>query len=281
MDIPRHIFHDHVLLFHYWLLQAKPEYSFLKALLPMIGIVFIIAVGVVLLNQHFQKNLFRQMLEKEEIKNRHHHELLQTSIEVQEKERKRIAQDMHDELGAVLSISKMHLQQMENQEANNTTALLPALQNVRSLLETAISSMRRINHELMPPQLESFGLVKTLEAVAMQASKAKGINIYVIADNELPHLDWKMNLGLYRICMELMNNTLKHAQADTITIKLEPMGKELRCTYTDNGSGLQGMIEGKGLGFKSIEGRANSLGGTVSITKPAKGFEAIIGIPYQ
>lgn len=244
----------------------------------MIGIVFIIAVGVVLLNQHFQKNLFRQMLEKEEIKNRHQHELLESSIAVQENERKRIAQDMHDEIGAVLSISKMHLQQLENQE-NANTAILPALQNVRSLMETAISSMRRISHELMPPQLETFGLLKTLEAVAAQANKTKGINMLVQNDNELPPMDWKLSLGMYRIIMELVNNTLKHSRADTVHILLEHTGSHLQCTYTDNGIGLQDHADHDGLGLKSMEGRAQSLGGTITIAKPGNGFEAMVSIP--
>lgn len=244
----------------------------------MIGIVFIIAIGVVLLNQHFQKNLFRQMLEKEEMKNRHQHELLESSIAVQENERKRMAQDMHDELGAVLSISKMHLQQLENQEAANAP-ILPALQNLRLLMETAISSMRRISHELMPPQLETFGLVKTLEAVAVQASRTKSITIHILNDNELPVLDWKLSLGMYRIIMELLNNTLKHAKADAVHVLLEQTGSHLQCVYTDNGIGLPAHAAQYGLGLKSMEGRAQSLGGTVVMGKPDKGFQATIALP--
>jgi len=254
--------------------------SVLSTLLPLIGVIFVIAVGVVVLNQHFQKNLYQHRLEQEETKNRHQQELLLSSILIQEQERKRIAQDIHDELGALLSISRMHLVQLEEKEKEQNAAVIPALQNIRSLTEKALSSMRKISHELMPPQLETFGLVKTIEAVAAHANKTGHIAIQIDETGRLPGLTWPVKLGLYRILMELINNTIKHAGATIINIQLDHKNGSIICSYTDNGKGMNLDHTKAGLGHKSIEGRVSSLGGTIQISDPGDGFQAIVTIPY-
>src|SRR2546421_9007317 len=100
-------------------MEQAQDVNFFYTLLPTAGIVFAIAVGVIFLYLHFRKNLFQQMLEQEEMKNKYQNDLLRSSIEVQEEERKRIAQDMHDELGATLSIARMQLVQIEQQQSKN------------------------------------------------------------------------------------------------------------------------------------------------------------------
>jgi signal transduction histidine kinase len=173
----------------------------------------------------------------------------------------------------------MHLQQLEEKEKDSKGGLLPALQNIRSLTETSLASMRRISHELMPPQLETFGLLKTLEVVAKQANSTGTIHIQINTANELPELTWPVNLGLYRITMELVNNTIKHAGAKNITIDFVAGLNYINCTYTDDGTGLINDTGVDGLGFKSIEGRVSSLGGNITYLKMDKGFRAVIKIP--
>jgi len=262
-------------------MEAAKELDLLITLLPLAVTVFIIALGVILLNQHFQKNLNRQKLKQEELKYLHQKELLISSIEVQEQERKRIAQDLHDELGAALSIARMHLLQLEQQCAGKAEEILPPVQNVRSLTESALASMRRISHELMPPQLEAFGLVKTLEAVATRANSANEINIQIIAPTNMIRLALLLELGLYRISMELINNTLKHALARQITIHLKLEHDFLIFLYTDDGNGLSEGNYVRGLGHKSIEARVSSMMGTFILDNDEKegGFRTLIKIP--
>jgi signal transduction histidine kinase len=263
-------------------METPEELNFLTALLPLAGIIFIIALGVVLLNQHFHKNLYRQRLEREELKNLHQQELLRSSIAVQEEERKRIAHDLHDELGAVLSIARMHLVQLERQSANGAESMLPPLQNVRSLTEAALASMRRISHKLMPPQLETFGLIKTLEDVAAQANSTNGIEIRVSTPADIPRLSWPLELGLYRICMELINNTLKHAQASHITVHLKLEHGLLTLLYTDNGTGIPDNRYTGGMGHKSIEARVSALMGVLALSEEeTEGFCVSIKIPVN
>ena len=248
----------------------------------MVGVLFIIAVGVVLLNQQFQKNLFKQQLQQEELKNSHQQELLNSSIQVQENERKRIALDLHDELGAVLSISRMHLVQLEKRQDESDPILLKELQNIRSLTENALSSMRRISHELMPLQLETFGLIKTLQVIAEQVNDTGSIQLVIKGDHELPELDWHMQLSLYRISMELINNTIKHAEATEIDLEIYAAQQCIHYKYADNGKGLDANRVSGGLGQKGIEGRIRSINGTFiqSENEPLHGFSIYFKAPY-
>lgn len=261
-------------------MEASKNLIFLNMLLPMAVIIFIIGVGVVLLNQHFQRNLSLQKLKQEELKSRHQNDLFLSSIHAQEEERKRIAQDLHDELGAVISIMRMHLVMLEQQSSEESQ--LAGLQNARQLSETALASIRSITHQLMPPQLVSFGLTATLESVTEQINRTQEINIQLTSVFTTGDLSWIVNLGLYRIIMELINNTIKHARARQVSIDLSQEGQYIRCEYTDDGIGLQEEHAGKGLGHKSIEGRVSALGGQLQFgNSPGGGFYAIIELPMN
>ncbi|MEO5643393.1 MAG: sensor histidine kinase [Bacteroidia bacterium] len=241
-------------------MEKTEELNFLSALWPFIGIIFLIVLGVLLLNQQFNKKLYAQKLEKEKLKAQHQFELLQSSIAVQEEERKRIARDLHDELGAALSMTRMHLMQIEQQNAKQDTELATRLQSVRSMTEKALASMRRISHELMPPQLESFGLLQTLETIATDLNRLDQLHIEIVAPGNFNRLPMPIELGLYRVCMELINNTIRHAQADYISIRLQQQHGRLLLDYRDNGKGLPESFTKKGIGQRSIETRMHSLG---------------------
>lgn len=260
-------------------MEASSEITLLSTILPFIAIVFIITIGVVLLNLQFKKNIYKQQLLNEELKNKHQLDLLQSSIAVQEGERKRIAANLHDELGAILSISRMRMVQLEGDMANDKQ--IETLSEIRSYIETSIASMRRISHELIPPQLEQFGLMSTLESVTEQLSKTKKITV-TLSSNNVPELSWPTQLGLFRVLMELMNNTIKHAQASEIHIELSFYDNNLQCLYRDNGKGLQENTPIKGLGFRNMEGRINALEGQLIIGGiHAAGFSASIQIPIK
>lgn len=256
------------------------DLNLLSILLPLAGIVFIIVIGVVLMNQHFRKNLYKQILAQEELKSLHQRALLESSIEVQERERKRVAQDLHDELGASLSIARMQLVQLE--ENNEMATLLAPLRNIRNLMENALTSMRRISHELMPPQLETFGLVKTLESVAAQAGGTGKLEIRIHVHADFPRLPWIVELGVYRMAMELINNTIKHAHAVKVDIVLSLEHDRFVLRYSDDGRGVAGKIGDHGLGLKNLEARTSSLKGSFTTgSGPYGGFSATVTIPLN
>jgi signal transduction histidine kinase len=248
------------------------DINFLYTIAPLAVIVFIIGLGVLLLNQHFQKNLANQRLKQEELKNIHQNDLLRTSIQVQEEERRSIAQDLHDELGSILSIMRMQLVLLEQQHSS--------LQTTRQLSEKAMAAIRSISHQLMPPQLEAFGLIKTLATVTSQINDSGQISIHLTTPSPITNLPWPVSLGLYRILMELINNTIKHADAKQINIDLTLNNDYLSCRYSDDGKGLPDNNHNIGLGHKGIEGRVSALDGKLEMgNAPTGGFYAIIELP--
>jgi signal transduction histidine kinase len=263
-------------------MEAAEKLSFMSAILPFAVVVFIIAIGVILLTQQFRKNLYRQQLEQEELKNKHQVELLNATIQAQEEERKRIARDMHDELGATLSIARMHLVQAEKLHASGNEKLLADLQNIRSLTENSLASMRRISHQLMPPQLEEFGLLKTLEALAEQLNTAGETKLELIIPDALTPPPWPIALTAYRVISELVNNTIKHAQASCIVITLSVIDTQFILNYHDNGIGLPDGSPTNGIGLRSIEGRIRVHGGTFMVGNHSNGgFYARIALPVK
>lgn len=262
-------------------METKDHVTFIETLLPFVGIIFLIAVGVVLLTQQFRKNLYREQLEQEALKNQHQAELLRSSILVQEQERKRIAQDMHDDLGAVLSITRMHLLQTERKISSSDTELLSELQNIRHLTENSIENMRRISHELMPPQLEKFGVLQTLETICEQLTAAGKMNAELVVKDQIVITDELVSLTLYRVCMELINNTIKHAEATQLKLIITASDGKIRVDFSDNGKGMPEETQNQGAGLKNIKSRLSFLGGEFTIDSRQNGFKAKVSIPLQ
>lgn len=255
--------------------------NFVALLAPLAGMIFIIAVGVILLNQQFQKKLIQQQLAKEELKNKHQTELLHTAIQAQEDERKRIAQDLHDELSAALSISRMQMVQLENLSIDEFDKIATDLPQIRSNIESALTSTRRISHELMPPHLVNLGLINALEELIHQVEKTGQLEVSITSVND-SDFSWPVKIGLFRIFSELINNTLKHAEASHATINIFSLSGELHCEYQDNGIGMQYTSSSKGIGMKSIEGRTKALGGKFSYeSQNPEGFYIKIILPIK
>jgi len=267
-------------------MEASQGISLIDVIIPFTIVLFIIAVGVVLLYTNFQKNLYRQELDKAALKSAQSEELLRNSIFVQEEERKRIASDLHDELGAVISMIRMNLVliQQKIKEKKTGPHLASSVDSLISLSESGIASVRSISHELMPPQLETFGLVKTLEYFTEKINASGNINICLSMKNELPPLQWPVTLGLYRIIMELINNSIKHAAAETIVLEFEYHHGYLRFHFVDDGKGMGLGDQNKpGMGFKNIEARTLALKGTFEYGNNThqNGFKALIKLPVE
>lgn len=260
-------------------MEESEKLNFLSALLPVSLILFIIVLGVLRLNQQFNKKLYQQKLEGEKLKLLHQKELLRASIRAQEEERKIIARNLHDELGAMISIMRMQLMQLENNlsEKMSDHSMVQQAERIRELSESALHSMRQISHNLLPPQLETFGLAVTLEDTAEQVNLISGMKMNLSIPPQFPRLEPDIELGLYRIFMELTNNTLKHAGATEIIVTLTTTSSGVSLYYADNGKGMGEKTDLPGLGHKSIDARIHALDGHFQILNTTKpGMEAVV-----
>lgn len=211
--------------------------------------------------------------------------IFSTITATEEKERTRMARELHDGLGALLSSINIYINlilshSVEDDEIFNTLEL------TKSLVAEAIQNTKEIANNLHPVILTRFGLVATIKSFIESLQKTQLINIDFKHQNFKKLENKDLELTLYRIMHELINNTLKYAQAKNINIILETMPSSINLYYADNGKGfdinnLPENKNGSGMGLSNIFGRVKSLNGNcIFKTKPQEGLQVSIEIPY-
>lgn len=229
----------------------------------------------------YQKRLLKKELEINVIKARQQEEILKNTILSQEKERKRIAQDLHDEVGAMLSVIKLNISLFERKAENPKTKEF-ALET-KSYLDDVILQVRRISRALMPPSLEKLGLEVAVEELADWVNKSGVIKVGYWRSGEQIRLGSKQELAIFRIVQELLNNAIKHSNATQINIKMRFGFSVFAISISDNGKGFEPekMIK-TGLGLKNLESRTQILNGRMKLNStPGKGTSAILCLSFE
>jgi two-component system, NarL family, sensor kinase len=237
----------------------------------------LLAGAVVIFFFFYQKKVLRQQLQLSEMETRHREELLHRNIEQVEAERHRIATDLHDELGGIFSTLKLKINLL-----NNGSSPDAVMAESREIIDTGVASVRRISHSLTPPGLDMFGLVDALANLCEKAN-SPGFEVTFAADPDFPRMPANTELGLYRIAQELLNNSIKHAEASKTSLYLGRVDEAAYFEYADNGKGFDPALlqSRKGLGLKNIEARANYLNAVITWnTQPGKGLKTIIKVPF-
>ena len=225
----------------------------------------------------YQKKMLKKQLELNETRAKQHEEILRNTITAQEKERKRIAQDLHDEVGAMLSVVKLNVGRIEKKSEEEIAKKLAA--ETKTYLDDVITQVRRISRSLLPPSLEKLGLFFAIEELANWVNKADQLKIECWKSGEQFRFDTKKELAVFRIVQELLNNAIKHSGASVIQInaRFSP-NNNLLISVTDNGKGFElkeKMVTG--LGLKNLESRSQIMGAKFKLkSSPSFGTTAII-----
>ncbi len=232
-------------------------------LIGMLGM-FLLGFGVVAFFIVYQRRLLKQQEANQQIKEDYQKNLLKASIESQEKERQRIAEALHDEVGALITTSKLHIGQIK---PNTSEAKMKErLSSATDILTETLQSVRQISLNLKPPVLEALGLVAAIRSLIQKINTSGQIEIICNGPDELM-VPPEESLGCYRIIQELLQNGLKHAKASEITLDIQQIGRSIQIDYQDNGIGFdftKMAASDQGLGLRNIESRLNLLNGTIS-----------------
>ncbi|MDW3195114.1 MAG: histidine kinase [Cytophagales bacterium] len=233
------------------------------------GGMLILVTGFVVLFAVSQKQIRKQLEEKARLKEEHQQDLLKAAVDTQEKERSRIAAELHDQIGNDLQTLKLFLHQINQQELE--------LQSTELLAQT-ILEVRNLSHELMPASLESLGLEEALMSMITRLNATEKLSCQLEWEGQ-DRLPPETELALYRIAQELVSNTLKHAQASEIVMKFERNQSGFLYEYVDNGIGLRkdsDTMENSGLGMKNIESRCQLIAATLRIHHDEPGMKISI-----
>jgi signal transduction histidine kinase len=237
------------------------------------AVLLIMAVFIILFVAYYQQKQTQQQLAIKELQAQHRQQLMEATFRGQEEERKRLAEDMHDGIGTMLSITKMSLNQLEKQ--GSTMELALQFQKTRSMIDETMTNVRRISRNLVPTTLERFGLLAALEELAERATTPE-TDVQLVYSESAIHLLPVTELMFYRIAQELVNNAIRHARARHITIQLVYFDNEVRLSVLDDGVGfdVDAVMENKqtGLGLRNIESRLNVVNGHVTFdSSPGRG----------
>jgi signal transduction histidine kinase len=199
-------------------------------------------------------------------------------ITIRENERKRIAADLHDSLGPLLSAVKLNIGNVDIENPGDKALL----EKTAGHLDEIIGSMRRISHDLLPNTLERNGLLEAIREFIGQVTIKQGLNIqlYIVKEIRIPK---EKEIHIFRMIQEIVHNTIKHAQAVNLQIGFSEEGGHLLCLTKDDGKGFDKekvLAASQGLGLRSLESRCEILNGILSLdSAPGAGTNYFIKIP--
>jgi two-component system sensor histidine kinase UhpB len=203
------------------------------------------------------------------------------SLTEQEEERRRVAAELHDEVGQGLTAL---LLQLKNIQADAPEALEPDLLEAQRIARTNLDEVRRIARQLRPGALDDLGLPYALAALVDVFARSTDLTIKERIETELPSLPPEVELAAYRIAQESFTNVARHAGATRVEVSLKVVGGSLlRLCVRDNGCGLgdAATVEGGG-GIRGMRERAMLVGGTLSAASPpGGGFEVVFEAPIR
>ena len=207
---------------------------------------------------------------------------IQTAVlRTEEQARSHFAKELHDGLGPLLSSAKMSLSALSAEETDSEQREL--ITNTKNVIDEAIRSLREISNNLSPHVLNDFGLVRGIQNFIDKSVAIHDVKLRFKSNLGEARFENDVEVILYRVICELINNSLKHAACRTIRLSLVLEEDSLKLDYADDGRGFNPTPSmERGMGLSNIASRVNSLGGTFQIaSSPGRGMQTAISIRTQ
>jgi signal transduction histidine kinase len=234
--------------------------------------------------EHLNESLEVKVLERTAELTEANQSLIRKNREIEEAlykgqsiERKRVASELHDNLGGTLSAIKWRLEGMEDDSMTLSEKLI--YDSILGMLKDAYADLRLISHNLLPEELEKNGLKNSIQKLVNEINLSKKLEVWLSFRVDENLMDNKLKLELYSICLELLNNTLKHADATEVAINFFMREGALFLQVLDDGKGMTPSKDGTGMGMKNINIRVESLNGKLKITpQEPKGTSVVVEV---
>ena len=245
------------------------------ALSTVLILLLITLITVILYRYKQRQNAYFKDLET--LKKLHENALLQTQLEIQEQTFQNISREIHDNIGQKLTLAKLHLNTLNYAESQKTAA---QINDSINMISEAITDLSDISQSMNSENILNNGLIKGLEYEMEQLEKSGLYDISLAVTGNTLFLDAHKELVIFRIVQEALNNIVKHAKANKISISLHYNTAKLALIVSDNGIGFDG-ISCTGSGLFNMKKRTEMLKGHIEISsKVDKGTNVIIKIPY-
>lgn len=246
--------------------------------------ILLVIIGGFLLVAAFTFLLYKRSRDKQRLSNAREREELQRRqyaavLEAEENERSRVAKDLHDGIGQLLSTAKLTLSAMDEPTSAESNKML---NNSMQILDEATREVRAISHNLMPATLTQIGLGAALHDLFMKINESNLLRVNLNVTGLEERLPPSTEIAVYRVVQEIINNMIKHSKADTITVKIVRSESSMNLTIADNGIGFEKELISKstGLGWKNIFSRISMLNGEIDVDS-APGSGTSINIQFS
>ena len=249
--------------------HAVPRYCFAD-----LGIVISICLSIGVMYAHKLFKYIDRLNYQRRLWNRR---ILTAVLRTEERSRADFSRELHDGLGPLLSSAKMSLSALSTEKGGDSRTLID---NTMYVIDEAIRSLREISNNLSPHVLNNFGLARGIQNFIDKSCAMHSTAIEFKTNLRTERFDTDVEVILYRVVCELINNSLKHAACTSVNLSLAQNGSTLVLNYSDNGRGFnpQAMMD-CGMGLSNISSRINSLGGTFDISSSkGRGMRATIRI---
>lgn len=235
---------------------------------------FIISL-VLLVGVFYIRKIFQFMRRLDELRRETEKRVLAAVIRTEEQERQRFAKELHDGLGPLLSVIKMLVSGLDSDKQPEMNDRIK--QNLRQAVDEAIAGVRDISANISPHILNNFGLKDAVEAFIKRLRQSGEFKVYFTTNLEDQRFNYNVEVILYRVICELINNTLRHANATRVTIDIQLEDGGLYLEYTDNGIGfdISTVSAHNGMGLNNMRYRLQSGNGDIEIvSEHGKGMRA-------
>jgi signal transduction histidine kinase/ligand-binding sensor domain-containing protein len=222
----------------------------------------------------YQQKIYRQKHHYLKIINEHQQKLIQSEVVTIERERNRIAKELHDGVGTTLTAIKLRVNQLLQQHRD------PLAEEIEDQFQSTISEIKNIIYGLTPPSLERYGLFTALKNYINKISKTLPISIS-LKTYGYDINNYELNIMIFRIIQELVSNSVKHSFAKSISIHVSSFDDLISIIYEDDGIGFKYDPIQNGLGLDSIESRIQSINGNLKFDSGDFGISYNIEIPIS
>lgn len=206
--------------------------------------------------------------------------------DAKEQERLRIAREVHDEIGGLLTAIKIDLAWMKDRLPKSKKMLTDKMSTIENLVDKAMTSARNLAHSLRPGYLDSFGIVAAIEMEACEFEQRTGIKCLLSHNEDEAEMELHpdISIALFRIFQESLTNILKHAQATEVRILIQNSPQQTELVISDNGRGFsqEARLKPRSFGLRGIQERVSHFGGTVTfLSAPGQGTTVAVNVPHR
>jgi len=243
-----------------------------------------IAIFITVFVLNYYKNQAKHHTQLVNIKNEFKQTLLQSQLEIQEQTLKNISQEIHDNVGQVLTLAKLNLTTLMMNDAQAPDQVKASQQ----LIAKAINDLRSLSHSLNTEYVQNMGLVRSVEYELEMLQKTGVIKTSFTIEGSVQRLEAQKELIIFRIIQEAIHNIMKHAEASSIHVSVSFSANDMQVSVADDGKGFDLSPlndpgnQQFGLGLRNMHNRATLIGAKFSLTsEPNKGTTLHLSLPYN